>query len=49
MAAFVFRPLSFVREKSDRYSGHTSTPPGGGVHGMCGSHDARSAERWLAR
>jgi phytoene dehydrogenase-like protein len=26
-----------------------STPPGGGVHGMCGLHAARSAERRLAR
>jgi phytoene dehydrogenase-like protein len=26
-----------------------STPPGGGVHGMCGYHAARSAERRLAR
>ena len=26
-----------------------STPPGGGVHGMCGVHAARSAERRLAR
>ena len=24
-----------------------STPPGGGVHGMCGAHAARSALRWL--
>jgi phytoene dehydrogenase-like protein len=26
-----------------------STPPGGGVHGMCGAHAARSAERQLNR
>jgi phytoene dehydrogenase-like protein len=26
-----------------------STPPGGGVHGMCGVHAARSAERGLSR
>lgn len=26
-----------------------STPPGGGVHGMCGLHAARSAERRLSR
>jgi phytoene dehydrogenase-like protein len=25
-----------------------STPPGGGVHGMCGLHAARSAERRLS-
>jgi phytoene dehydrogenase-like protein len=25
----------------------TSTPPGGGVHGICGRHAARSAERRL--
>ena len=24
-----------------------STPPGGGVHGMCGSHAAQAALRWL--
>lgn len=26
-----------------------STPPGGGVHGMCGSHAARSTLRWLGK
>ena len=26
-----------------------STPPGGGVHGMCGYHAARSAQRRIAR
>jgi phytoene dehydrogenase-like protein len=26
-----------------------STPPGGGVHGMCGFHAARSAQRRLER
>jgi phytoene dehydrogenase-like protein len=27
----------------------SSTPPGGGVHGMSGVHAAREAQRWLAR
>jgi phytoene dehydrogenase-like protein len=27
----------------------SSTPPGGGVHGMSGMHAARAAERWLKR
>ncbi len=27
----------------------SSTPPGGGVHGMSGMHAAREADRWLAR
>ena len=27
----------------------SSTPPGGGVHGMCGVHAARAAERRLRR
>jgi phytoene dehydrogenase-like protein len=25
----------------------SSTPPGGGVHGMSGMHAARAASRWL--
>ncbi|MGD8731888.1 MAG: hypothetical protein PVH92_08410, partial [Anaerolineales bacterium] len=25
----------------------SATPPGGGVHGMCGVHSAHSALRWI--
>jgi phytoene dehydrogenase-like protein len=31
------------------YIGSASTPPGGGVHGMCGVHAARSALKQLPR
>ncbi|WP_026914340.1 phytoene desaturase family protein [Christiangramia portivictoriae] len=31
------------------FIGSSSTPPGGGVHGMCGYHAAKSAERFLKK
>lgn len=50
---FVFRPAIRVDPYSTPVEGiylcSASTPPGGGVHGMCGYNAARSALRWLGR
>jgi phytoene dehydrogenase-like protein len=42
---FLFRPTSRIygTTASDIFIGSSSTPPGGGVHGMCGYHAARFA------
>jgi phytoene dehydrogenase-like protein len=42
---FVFRPTPRLYATSDRnvYICSASTPPGGGVHGMCGYHAAQKA------
>ncbi|HEY6763524.1 MAG TPA: NAD(P)/FAD-dependent oxidoreductase [Candidatus Sulfotelmatobacter sp.] len=42
---FVFRPTSryYATPARDIYICSSSTPPGGGVHGMCGYHAARLA------
>jgi phytoene dehydrogenase-like protein len=42
---FLFRPTwrQYVTSAKDIYICSSSTPPGGGVHGMCGYHAARMA------
>jgi phytoene dehydrogenase-like protein len=42
---FLFRPtrLQYATSAEDIYLCSSSTPPGGGVHGMCGYHAARLA------
>ncbi len=47
----VMRPTPRLYETSvpGWFLGSSSTPPGGGVHGMCGSHAAEAALRWLQR
>ncbi|MGO9124552.1 MAG: phytoene desaturase family protein [Terriglobales bacterium] len=42
---FLFRPtrLQYATSAKDIYLCSSSTPPGGGVHGMCGYHAARLA------
>ncbi len=48
---FAFRPTwrHYATSARDLYICSASTPPGGGVHGMCGYHAARMAlRRWRA-
>ena len=48
---FLFRPTRqhYATSASDVYICSSSTPPGGGVHGMCGYHAAKMALRRLKR
>jgi phytoene dehydrogenase-like protein len=47
----VFRPVPrwnpYTTPDPALFLGSSSTPPGGGVHGMSGFHAAEAAERWL--
>jgi len=47
---FVFRPSwrGYGTSAANVYICSASTPPGGGVHGMCGYHAARAALSKLA-
>jgi len=50
MKQLLFRPTSsqYRTPRKDLYLCSASTPPGGGVHGMCGHHAAQSALHDLA-
>jgi phytoene dehydrogenase-like protein len=53
LGQLLFRPAArldpYATPVAGLYLCSASTPPGGGVHGMCGFHAARSAIRYLGR